>query len=1399
MTLKDIADKLKGFLSQPIGNIQQGITNWATQNPQQARQITNFQQSIPSYPQQVQQNFQRMNPINMFTQVAAPYAQNRVVNPLLQGIKDIGGAWSLQALQQPLNPMRAVDLGKGLLNIGQAAFNLTPGGLGFAAYDYAKAAKQANLQGKGPLESMQAGKQGFTGEKTVGLGEALTANQKAQQFLNIAELPLMIATTHRLGGKERVLSTSKENVVKARDMLARQLGAIEGDVNKKYTSDQIDTAVKNLAGMNINIAKDAFQETAIKLSNFIQVAEKGLLVNKPIVGLGTRAVREEKKVIPPNLQPLAQEARKYKSAEEIRRKVETMLPDAKPNEANYISPAGKFKSNLGKDHNETASKLLGDNTLGKDNIRPLLESGTIRIDFRNNELSINIGAKPTEAQLKAIQSEFLDYGGYWKNKVFIDIEKGDKILASTRFNPTEYKPNEPIKFITDFYTQATKGVPQNIAVWYREPTGMGDFRLIKKGEFKNIEKAQDYIQEVKKAGGSWKLYQIRDLAGKPLVQATKGVGGVTQFSKTRTVPTQVAIKGKTMQLPQLRQGLKPNVPLRSPGLNEEALFQTQPKQTVKIQDRGLKKDLPEENLFQKSEKVRQEGIKQDKLDQSVPSLPDIVRRGDINVKSKVNIIDQYLRTPDRVLKKIGLENEGRVLRTQYEKYIKELPEEINKITQWSKQVPSESNVRIFNYLDGKKVELTPQELEVANEIQTYLSDWATKLKLPKDKTISHYITHIFEKDFIKKEFDPDLAKIIQDKIPGSVYDPFLEKRLGKKGYVQDTWRALDAYVKRATRKYNMDPALELIKNKSEGLELSQFNYVKKYIDRVNMRPTETDNLLDNTIKQIFGYGFGQRPTAYLTQKGRQMVYRGTVGLSPGTAIKNLTQGANTYAKLGERYTITGYLKNLIKIASGDKELERVGILRDNFIQDRSLNATKKMWEKLDKGLFFLFETAEKINRGSAYFGAKAKALDQGMNEQQAIEYAKKIVRDTQFTFGSIDTPPVLSSDIAKLLLQFQSFTLKQGEFLGEMIQHRELAGLLRYALASTIMAATVGKVIGMEWKDFIPSLRFGLPPTLQAPVEVGKALLGVPDKYGNPPDVKKILIKQVTPFLPGGVQIKKTYEGLEDVGKGYSETDKGRIKYPVEQTPINYLRGALFGRYNLDESQNYFDKKRSVLGPNQSEEFKSLQGQDRTDFYNFTIQERETNKLLDQIDKGIEEGKDVNSLIGQVQAVEESQNPYIQKRIQETKERIAKKIVERTNQPRNVGTNYIYPDPISGKAKVIDTSFQPTQPALTGQTEIDKLAISKYYSEITKKATNIYDLYKQSQLTLDQANTQLAELKTLKAKYAAPKKISIKISKPKKIKTIKIKLPKATKVKPIKIKRLTFKSPKYKGIKLTVK
>jgi hypothetical protein len=562
------------------------------------------------------------------------------------------------------------------------------------------------------------------------------------------------------------------------------------------------------------------------------------------------------------------------------------------------------------------------------------------------------------------------------------------------------------------------------------------------------------------------------------------------------------------------------------------------------------------------------------------------------LNERIRWID-YLRTPWRVFERMGIKANYLELLEGYTKYTLELPKNIDKITAWSKQVGPESNERIFRFLDGETIELNPQEAKIAGEIKTWLSQWADRLGMKADERISSYITHIFPIGS-KGEIPEEIAYLINKKIPGQVYDPYLLQRAGAEGYIKDTWKALDAYVKRATRKVNMDPALASLKEASAQLtDTSQLNYLNRYIGAVNLRPTELDTSIDNHIKEKFGYIFGVRPTSSLTRQARQMIARAKIGGSVTSFAKNLTQGVNTFSELGTRYTVRGYV-DLVKF--GSKELEENGVLIAPFLEDQTYSAIKKFAEKFDKVLFLNMNASELVNRGAAYYGAKAKYLagnitpkeiakalnkevtkDYVPNMEDAVAYGKFIAAKTQFQFGSLDTPVALNSDIAKTFAQFQTFGLKQVEFIGSMVSEREYAKLFRYILSSMLLFTYIGGAFGMKWDDSFKTLRWGMPPVIQFFIDIwGKGIMGE-DSYGNKLDagqrVKAVGKSLFTNVVPAGAQISRSIEGFQAVNSGKSTTSAGNFQYKIAQTPMNYIKGTLFGKYNLPEAKAFSKAK----------------------------------------------------------------------------------------------------------------------------------------------------------------------------------------------------------------------------------
>jgi hypothetical protein len=170
----------------------------------------------------------------------------------------------------------------------------------------------------------------------------------------------------------------------------------------------------------------------------------------------------------------------------------------------------------------------------------------------------------------------------------------------------------------------------------------------------------------------------------------------------------------------------------------------------------------------------------------------------------------------------------------------------------------------------------------------------------------------------------------------------------------------------------------------------------------------------------------------------------------------------------------------------------------------------------------------------------------------------------------------MAGDLVKTLAQFQTFTIKQTEFLAEMVKDKNFVGLLRYAVAGYAFVNTVGQAIGMEEKELAPMLRFDVPPSLKFPTEVAKAALNTPDKYGNVPSTEKKLSnigKSFMGLVPGGSQMKKTYEGIKSVQEGGSYDAAGRKQFEQGTSTPAKIQSVLFGKYASPQAKDYFNKE----------------------------------------------------------------------------------------------------------------------------------------------------------------------------------------------------------------------------------
>ncbi|NLC92046.1 MAG: hypothetical protein GX677_01045 [Treponema sp.] len=99
-----------------------------------------------------------------------------------------------------------------------------------------------------------------------------------------------------------------------------------------------------------------------------------------------------------------------------------------------------------------------------------------------------------------------------------------------------------------------------------------------------------------------------------------------------------------------------------------------------------------------------------------------------------------------------------------------------------------------------------------------------------------------------------------------------------------------------------------------------------------------------------------------------------------------------------------------------------------------------------------------------------------------------------------------------------------------------------------------------------------------------------PTRFGTGSMFSKAFSSPVTTLVTpwGGAQFEKTIKGLSMFEKAVpgSYNNSGKLRFPVEDTPIKKIQSALFGEYGTSEANEYFDKNRRPLSDTQLNELK---------------------------------------------------------------------------------------------------------------------------------------------------------------------------------------------------------------------
>lgn len=416
---------------------------------------------------------------------------------------------------------------------------------------------------------------------------------------------------------------------------------------------------------------------------------------------------------------------------------------------------------------------------------------------------------------------------------------------------------------------------------------------------------------------------------------------------------------------------------------------------------------------------------------------------------------------------------------------------------------------IVDYLEGKVEHLNvPGHEKAAKEIRGMLDEVKPWLKENGYGTINDfYFPHMRENDpkGLANLFDENqLAK-------GELGIGSLKSRKkGDEEYSKDVWKVLGDYFNGINQAKNIEPSLRKIESVSTQLKLASAEHknFEAYAGFLDNYINQIKGKNQSNIEKAFDSQFGHNAFKKSTGAIRAVNAMATLGLSPLTALRQMTQEIATVGNLNPKWAGVGMVNGARMLASkeGRKELKLSGVLDEGTgLKDlKGLTQSKagKAFDKVSDGLMSMVSTMDNIMRAQAYAGAKAKGLKlngakwerwaneagltgqaaQDFVQKKAMEYGTKATVDTQFITSKVDAPAAFNGPGMRTLTQLATFDGKQAGFLIRMglkpikdvkngnyrLAANDMGKLVAMGATAWGVQATLGQFIGMKETDHIP-------------------------------------------------------------------------------------------------------------------------------------------------------------------------------------------------------------------------------------------------------------------------------------------------------------------------------------------
>lgn len=562
------------------------------------------------------------------------------------------------------------------------------------------------------------------------------------------------------------------------------------------------------------------------------------------------------------------------------------------------------------------------------------------------------------------------------------------------------------------------------------------------------------------------------------------------------------------------------------------------------------------------------------------------------------------------------------------------------ITEIAKALPESraAQTQIIDYIEGKRLTLTGFDKKAADSIKGLLDGIRSDLNDMGYKTLDDYFPHLFDKK------DPQVQRLFKGKTTGEINFGNLKERISdSEDYSKDIVDVLSQYVSGFNRKKYMEPALKPIADLKTQVEMTN----------------NEAQFFDDYVNQLMGRGDKTMPgLAKVLGTQRMISAVATMGLNPGTAVRNMTQMVNTVADIGPRYAGVGAIDGARMLATkeGREELARVGIMDggvsqnyyDAMVKPGVVGRAKKGADAAVKGMMIMIRATDVSLRAQAYAGAKALGRSKGIEGEALENFAIAKTVDSQFITSAADMPIAFNGQAVRSLTQLATFSGKQAGFLTRMgvklvkgsdgkFRMRDAGAVLSGIALAAGATEMLKPIIGMRESEWIPFYDQvsglwgeGGDPVYRSPAARlmfgdGKGKSGLVDILKGEDKgaaLEEFMNDNWSQIVPAGTQIKKTTEGLATTTSGTSRNNKGNIRYLQDMDVDSQVKASLFGQYATEAGRNWIADGFPTLTEKQTDKVDSQPSRELKQLYTDFYQAKKGIQYQVQTEDGKKKGRD---------------------------------------------------------------------------------------------------------------------------------------------------------------------------------